>query len=78
MSLNEAVAKIKTETHRFVRHQTTWFRKMDNIHWYDMDDDPMAQIVGDDPDVHCIRVQKLINLLQANFFRHCNANGDRL
>ncbi len=44
MSLNEAVAKIKTETHRFVRHQTTWFRKMDNIHWYDMDDDPMAQI----------------------------------
>ena len=46
MSLNEAVAKIKTETHRFVRHQTTWFRKMDNIHWYDMDDDPMAQIAG--------------------------------
>ncbi|MEM7535355.1 MAG: tRNA (adenosine(37)-N6)-dimethylallyltransferase MiaA [Chloroflexota bacterium] len=33
----EAVEKVKVETHRFVRHQSTWFRKMDNIHWFDLD-----------------------------------------
>lgn len=32
--LPAAVVKIKTETHRFVRHQTTWFRKMPNIVWF--------------------------------------------
>ncbi len=46
MSLDEAVARIKTETHRYVRHQTTWFRKMENIRWFDMDDDPTEQISG--------------------------------
>ncbi len=45
MSLDEAVDKIKTETHRYVRHQTTWFRKMENILWFDMDDDPTDQIL---------------------------------
>jgi tRNA dimethylallyltransferase len=45
MSLDEAVAKIRTETHRYVRHQITWFRKMENIHWFDMDDDPEDQIL---------------------------------
>jgi tRNA dimethylallyltransferase len=46
MSLDEAVAKIKTETHRYVRHQTTWFRKMERIRWFDMDDDPMEQVLA--------------------------------
>jgi len=46
MALDEAVAKIKTETHRYVRHQTTWFRKMENIHWFDMDDAPVDQILA--------------------------------
>jgi tRNA dimethylallyltransferase len=46
MSLDEAIAKIKTETHRYVRHQTTWFRKMNDIHWFDMENDPEPQIVA--------------------------------
>ncbi len=34
LSLAEAVTLIKTETHRFVRQQYTWFRLDDNqIHW---------------------------------------------
>lgn len=34
LPLPQAVAKIKTETHRYVRHQYTWFRKMTNITWF--------------------------------------------
>ncbi len=29
--------RIKIETHRYVRHQMTWFRKLRNIHWFDLD-----------------------------------------
>jgi tRNA dimethylallyltransferase len=32
-----AVQKIKTETHRFIRHQYAWFRLTDSrIHWFDI------------------------------------------
>ena len=34
-SLAEAVDAIKTSTHRYVRHQYTWFRRMKGIRWYD-------------------------------------------
>jgi tRNA dimethylallyltransferase len=36
-SLGEAVARIQIETHRFVRHQETWFRKMQNVKWFDLE-----------------------------------------
>ncbi len=36
LSLPAAIEKIKTETHRYVRHQYTWFRKMDQIIWFDL------------------------------------------
>ena len=39
MTLATAIEKIKTETHRFVRHQYTSFRKMDDIQWFDLDVD---------------------------------------
>jgi tRNA dimethylallyltransferase len=36
LTLAEARAKIKTETHRFIRHQYAWFRRDDKeIHWFD-------------------------------------------
>lgn len=36
-TIEEAVQKIKTETHRFIRQQYAWFRlKDDRIHWFDM------------------------------------------
>lgn len=34
LPLPVAIEKIKTETHRYVRHQSTWFRKMPNIVWF--------------------------------------------
>lgn len=38
VSLEEAVALIKKETHRFVRQQFNWFRLDDDrIHWFDLD-----------------------------------------
>ncbi len=37
MTLDEAVERIKFETHRFVRHQMNWFRRQDaGITWFDM------------------------------------------
>ena len=35
LTLAEAAARMKTETHRYVRHQLTWFRKMGEIHWFE-------------------------------------------
>ncbi len=37
MTLETAVQKIKTGTHRFIRHQYAWFRLADErIHWFDV------------------------------------------
>ncbi len=37
VTLEEAVSEIKTQTHRFVRQQYTWFRPDDpRIHWFDL------------------------------------------
>ena len=36
-SLAETVNAIKFETHRFVRHQYTWFRRMPAVQWFDLD-----------------------------------------
>lgn len=44
LSLDEAVMQIKTETHRFVRHQYTWFRRIADIHWFNMNDEPCDEI----------------------------------
>lgn len=34
-SLDEAVAEIKKNTRRFAKRQLTWYRKMENILWFD-------------------------------------------
>jgi tRNA dimethylallyltransferase len=40
-----AVQKIKTETHRFIRHQYAWFRLDDvKIHWFDVEHQGDADI----------------------------------
>lgn len=36
MSLAEAIARIQVETHRFVRHQMTWYRKLPGMVWFDL------------------------------------------
>lgn len=40
IDLATAAQRMKFETHRFVRHQSTSFRKMRNVHWFDIDDTP--------------------------------------
>lgn len=35
IGLEEAIERICIETNRFVRHQSTWFRRMEGIHWFD-------------------------------------------
>jgi len=45
LSLEQAVAMIKTRTHRFIRQQYNWFKlKDDKIRWFDIKDDPQAEI----------------------------------
>lgn len=37
MDLEAAIARIQIETHRFVRHQLTWFRRMPGIIWFNLE-----------------------------------------
>ncbi|HUT67533.1 MAG TPA: tRNA (adenosine(37)-N6)-dimethylallyltransferase MiaA [Dehalococcoidales bacterium] len=38
LTLEAAIQKMKTETHRFIRHQYAWFRLTDEkIHWFDVE-----------------------------------------
>jgi len=44
MTLEAAVYQIKTETHRLVRRQNTWFRQDDGrIRWLDVSEDYMEE-----------------------------------
>lgn len=45
LSLEGAKQQIKSETHRFVRHQYAWFRlKDERIHWFDIEHQGDAEI----------------------------------
>ncbi|MBW7882906.1 MAG: tRNA (adenosine(37)-N6)-dimethylallyltransferase MiaA [Caldilineaceae bacterium] len=44
LTLDEAVERIKLETHRYVRHQFTWFRKLPSIQWFDLGETSSAEI----------------------------------
>lgn len=48
LSLDEAVSRVKTQTHRLVRMQHSWFRQGDaRIHWLDATvDDPFANALS--------------------------------
>jgi len=43
-TLPEAVERIQIETHRFVRHQYTWFRRIPDIRWFDVSQTPQTAI----------------------------------
>lgn len=47
MDLAAAVARIQIETHRYVRHQETWFRRLPNVTWFDLEaDGTEAAVIG--------------------------------
>ncbi len=47
LTLDEAVERIKFETHRFARQQNTWFRRDDpRIHWLDAADPQLATMAA--------------------------------
>jgi tRNA dimethylallyltransferase len=46
MTLEEAVARIRRETRRFIRQQATWFRADDpQIHWFDLEEVSPSEVV---------------------------------
>ncbi len=48
MELGAAVERIKFETHRFARHQATWFRRDDpTITWFDASQPDVATVVAE-------------------------------
>ncbi len=48
LTLQQATEKIKTATHRFIRHQYAWFRLSDeSIHWYGVEDIDSDTILND-------------------------------
>lgn len=44
LTLSEMTATIKTETHRFVRHQATSFRRLTDLHWFDLEIASFSQV----------------------------------
>ena len=49
LTREETIERIGIETNRFVRHQSTWFRRMDDVQWFDWnrpDVDVVAATVG--------------------------------
>jgi tRNA dimethylallyltransferase len=47
MTLPEAIARMKYETHRLARHQYAWFRLSDSrIHWFDMSETEIESNAG--------------------------------
>jgi len=47
LGLAEAVQRMKSETHRFVRQQYKWFRLEDaTIHWFDVSSEPQERIAA--------------------------------
>ncbi|MDE0141455.1 MAG: tRNA (adenosine(37)-N6)-dimethylallyltransferase MiaA [Caldilineaceae bacterium] len=44
LTLQAAVERIQIETHRFVRHQYTWFRRIPDVHWFDVSQAPRPAI----------------------------------
>ena len=38
MTLNDAIQRIQIETHRFVRRQYTWFRRLQDVTWFNLED----------------------------------------
>lgn len=39
LTKEEAISEIKKNTRRFSKRQNTWFKKNENIHWFDYETD---------------------------------------
>ncbi len=46
LSLEQAIERICIETNRFVRHQSTWFRRMDHVQWVDWNRPHIESVAG--------------------------------
>jgi tRNA dimethylallyltransferase len=46
MTWSAAVAKIKTETHRFARYQYTAFRKLPSVQWVNLEEEGVAEVAA--------------------------------
>lgn len=48
MTLEDAKVQMRRKTREFIRRQANWFKTSDeNIHWYEMQPDPLARILTD-------------------------------
>ncbi|MEZ4572821.1 MAG: tRNA dimethylallyltransferase [Thermomicrobiales bacterium] len=47
MSVEEAIAQTSYATHRFARHQQTWYRRFEGVQWFDAEDEGLVERVSD-------------------------------
>jgi len=60
LSLEEAVSLLKRNTRRYAKRQLSWFRHMDDIHWFDVTDPAEESNI----------LQTIIHLAAGKFARH--------
>lgn len=47
MTLDEAVDKIKQNSRNYAKRQITWFKRYDDLHWFDLKEDKLEEKVVD-------------------------------
>lgn len=47
INLEEAVEKIKINTRRLAKSQRTWFKRFENVHWFDLEHKDSKDIIDD-------------------------------
>ena len=60
ISLEEAINRIKQGTRRFAKRQLSWFRQMDQIHWFD--------VTSNEPKIKEKNISNIYQLIAGKFF----------
>jgi tRNA dimethylallyltransferase len=46
-SREQAIAKVKTNTRHYAKRQLTWFKKDEEVHWFNADSNTLLQSISD-------------------------------
>lgn len=47
ITVEEAIERTSYATHRYARHQQTWYRRFEDVHWFDAGDERLVERVSD-------------------------------
>ncbi len=46
LTLDQVIEQIKLDTRHYAKRQMTWFKKLDNVHWFDPIKTPLSEILN--------------------------------